>query len=96
MAKDTTEDLKKGDYFWQSKTEPEKNKKKETTVNKAKKFVKDNEAKIEAAALGALILGGTIAKAKLLSGQSQSKKNYYSKGKYADPRKVQKPDNFNF
>ena len=93
MAKDTMEDLKKGDYFYQSKTKPKKPKK-ETTFNKIKKFVKDNEAKIEAGALGALILGGTMAKAKLLSGQS--KKNYYSKKKYADPRKVQRPDNFNF
>jgi len=94
MDKDTTEDLKKGDYFWQSKTEPKKTEKKETTVDKAKKFVKDNEAKIEAAALGALILGGTMAKTKLLAGQSGKK--YYSKNKYINPRKVQKPDNFNF
>jgi hypothetical protein len=93
MAKDTMEDLKKGDYFYKSKTKPKKPKK-ETTFGKIKKFVRDNEAKIEAGALGALILGGTMAKAKLLSGQS--KKDYYSKKKYADPRKVQRPDNFNF
>ena len=68
MAKDTMEDLKKGDYFYKSKTKPKKPKK-ETTFGKIKKFVRDNEAKIEAGALGALILGGTMAKAKLLSGQ---------------------------
>ena len=71
--------------------------------NTCKKILVDNvlltmakitKEAIEAGALGALILGGTMAKAKLLSGQS--KKNYYSKKKYADPRKVQRPDNFNF
>ena len=64
--------------------------------DKTKKFVKDNAAKIEMGAIVTGILGGTLAGAKRISGNPKNRKDYFSKKKYIDPRKVQKPDNLDF
>ena len=65
-------------------------------LDKAKKFIKDNAAKIEMGAIVTGILGGTLAGARAISGNPKNRKDCFSKKKYINPRKVQRPDNFNF
>jgi len=57
----------------------------------------DRDAKMLGSGLFALSVGAGMLAAGLRTGKKDfKKKDYYSKRKYASPRKVQRPDNIKF